>query len=145
MNIVKSIFIKPTVKKYLLLPIIAAFVVLGTVGGCSDGDGGGNNVETGRSIHGVLLGQHRDEALDDLLAALDLSEHDGTPHHIHLDGMFLHNLTAEERELIREAFEEGFIISIHDVTQGAVELFYSEVLQHGNLHAENIDLDVEPG
>jgi len=111
--------------------ILALFVLsIFTVGGCNNNNNGGN------SIHGVVLGDHREEALIDLRNAMDIGEHEGEPNHIHLDGLFIQDLTQEEIELIREAFNEGFIISVYDVNDAVIAFLYQIVLNLPDVHEE---------
>jgi len=80
------------------------------------------------------------------MALLDIEEHTGEPHHIHLDGTFIMDLTNEEIGLIREAFDEGFIISVYDVNERVIAYLYQVILQIPNVHEETQDVtDEEEG
>ncbi len=64
-------FTASSVKKYFLFPVLAVVILLGTIGGCNDNNGGsGGDTATRDPIHGVVIGDHPEEGLRDLRNAL---------------------------------------------------------------------------
>ncbi len=119
---------------FLVLFLIA--ISLFTIGGCNDNNGSGGDTTTRDPIHGVVIGDHPEEGLRDLRNALDIGEHTGEANHIHLYGPSMLDLTNEENELIREAFNEEFIISVYEVDAAAIAYLYAVILQIDNVHEE---------
>ena len=87
-------------KKCLGFVLLFGFISLGTIGGCSDGDGSGEPEL-------VVIGDHRDIALTDISFELDTGPHAGKPNNILLDGISIEDLTNEEITLIKESYEAG--------------------------------------
>lgn len=132
-------FTASSVKKYLIFPVLAVVIVLGTIGGCNDNNGGGGDTTTRDPIHGVVIGDHPEEGLRDLRNALDIGEHTGEANHIHLYGPSLLDLTDQDIELIREAFNQEFVISVYEVDAAVIAYLYGVILQIDDVHEDTED------
>ncbi|MEM7008579.1 MAG: hypothetical protein AAF462_05520 [Thermodesulfobacteriota bacterium] len=137
----KSFYRSVLVQKFSIIGLFVIFS-LGLIGGCNDNNGSGGEGETRTPIHGVLLGMHSNEALQGLNAELDLGEHTGEANHIHLDGKEIGNLTDEEKVLIRQAYNQGFIISLYDMDEARIQRVYRDVLQDPDVHSEEDFVEV---
>ncbi|MGB3729396.1 MAG: hypothetical protein WBA70_09140 [Thermodesulfobacteriota bacterium] len=122
---------------FLVLLLIA--ISFFNIGGCSDSNNGGGDTTTRDPIHGVVIGDHPEEGLRDLRNALDIGEHTGEANHIHLYGPSLLDLTDEEIELIRQAFNEEYVISIYEVDAAVIAYLYGVILQIANVHEDTED------
>ncbi len=95
--------------------LLFGFVSLGTIGGCNDSNGSGED-------QAILLGEHRQDSSDHIHAALNVSEEmDEGLNNVIIDGQNLSGLTAEERQFAKDAYQAGFIIIIYDVTEAYIE------------------------
>ena len=110
---------------------------------CDENNNGTNEIDD--PFHGVFLGNHRDEALSDLRAILDVGFFQGPLHNIFIDGSKINELTQEEIQTIRDAFEQGFIILLYDMTDARIQFFYRDILEHPTLFTETEGLDLEIG
>jgi len=108
--------------KCLGFVLLFGFISLGTIGGCNN-NGGGNDLA-------ILLGEHREDPSDHINAAFNVGDtFDGELNHIILDGTNLDGLTDEEKQAIKDAYEQGFIIIIYDITEKQIEELYG-IVEH---------------
>lgn len=143
MNLYKTFFKGTTVKNYLLLPIIAVFIVMSTIGGCNNNDSGGSNDQA------ILLGEHRQDPSDHIHAAINVSEDtDSGLNNVIIDGQNLSGLTAEERQFAKDAYLAGYIVIIYDVTEAQIEELH-QLIGHPSKFDEGAVLssldDADPG
>lgn len=136
----------PDFKKLLsfrsfLLALTVVIISLGTIGGCNNNGGSGGSTPT----HGVLIGDHRDEALVDIMAGMDVDFYAGKRHNMIIDGTRLDNLTNDEKDIIRDAYQNGFIILAYDMNDARVARLYNDILQHPSIFAELEDLSMPDG
>ena len=127
-------------RNFIFIVAVVA-ISLGTIGGCNNNGGGGGD---GDNPDLVLLGDHRDEATADISAEIDTGPHTGEPNNILLDGTAIDNLTQAEIDLIRESYDEGFIIIVYDATEKDITQIYRDIIGHPLRHAELESLDVLP-
>jgi len=85
------------------------------VGGCNNGNGGGDD-------QAVLLGEHRQDPSDHIHAAFNVSEDiEGGLNNVIIDGQNLSGLTAGEIQFAKDAYLAGYIVIIYDVTEAQIE------------------------
>jgi len=107
-----------------------AVLILLFVPACDENNGGGTGTRS-LPIHGFLLCDHRNDALQDLQQVMDIEEHNGRDaNHIILDGINLEQCTQEEIDLMREAFDLGFIILAYDMNEDRIRLLVDDLLDH---------------
>jgi len=119
--------------------ILFSVICIFAVAGCDDSSNGSD------PLHGILLGEHSEQAVQDLKAELDVDEPRGETNHIHIDGDNLGGLTDDEKALLQNSFNEGFIVSIYNMNQGRIQDFYRDVLMHSDVHAEPENVDIPDG
>ena len=96
--------------KCLGFVLLLGFISLFAVGGCSNDSGSGSS-SSGVDL-AVLLGEHRQDVADHIKAAFDVGDpFDGELNHIIIDGTNFGALTDEEKLVIRDVYEQGFIIT----------------------------------
>ena len=106
--------------------LLSGFMSLFAIGGCSDNSGSGNS----SGDLAVLLGEHRQDAADHIKAAFDVGDpFDGELNHIIIDGTNFGALTDEEKVVIRDVYEQGFIVTIYDITEAQIEELY-HIIDH---------------
>jgi len=116
------------VLKKLMCFIGIAVPILLFIPSCDENNGGGTG---SLAIHGFLLCDHRNEALQDLMDVMDIAEHNGRDaNHIILDGINLEQCTQEEIGLMQEAFNLGFIILAYDMNEDRIRLLVDDLLGH---------------
>ena len=118
--------------KCLGFVLLLGFTSLFAVGGCSNDSGSGSSGSSGSSgvDLAVLLGEHRQDAADHIKAAFDVGDpFDGELNHIIIDGTNFGALTDEEKLVIRDVYEKGFIVAIYDTTEAQVEELY-HIIDH---------------
>ena len=116
-------------KNFIFVVAVIA-ISLGTIGGCSNGGGGNDDPDL------AVLGDHRGEPLADISAEIRTGPHTGEPNNILLDGTSIDDLTPDEIELIRDAYDEGFIIVLYDMTERDIAQLYRDIIGHPLRHAE---------
>ena len=119
--------------------IVLSFLCLTLFAGC-DNDG-----STSDPVHGIILGTHTQEAEGDLREELDVDESRGEPNHIHIDANNLNDLTDEDKALVQDSFDNGFIISLYNMNEGRIQEFYRDVLMDPDVHAEPMNIDLADG
>ena len=114
--------------------VIIAIITLSflAVGGCNSNNGGGG----GSDPELALLGDHRAEPVADISAEIPTGPHTGEPNNILLDGQSLETLTVQDIALIKEAYDQGYIIFAYDLTEKGIVRVYREVVKHPLRHAE---------
>lgn len=70
---------------------------------------------------------------------MDIGEHTGEANHIHLYGPSLLDLTDQDIELIREAFNEEFVISVYEIDAAVIAYLYGVILQIDDVHEDTED------
>lgn len=114
--------------KSLGIVLLFGIISFGVIGGC-DNNGGGKDLA-------ILLGEHRQDASDDINAAFNVSDtFEGELNNIIIDGQNLAGLTDAERNIIKDAYEQGFIIIVYDVTERQIEELY-EIIEHPSKYDE---------
>jgi len=119
--------------------ILFSFLCFAFLAGCD------NNGSNDDPVHGILLGTHSPEAVEDLRTELDVDEPMGEPHHIHIDGDNLADLTDEDKALLQDSFDQGFIISLYNMNEGRIQEFYRDILMDPDIHAEPDNADLPDG
>jgi len=123
---------KITLIRGLGIILIMVLISLGSIGGCHDDDGGDQPLDA------VLLGIHRGPLLDGLDAGL----FEGKLNNIILDGNHLDDLTQEEKDIVREAYEFGFVIFVYDMHEARIAQLYVDILRHNLIFSEIDELDL---
>lgn len=112
--------------KYLGFVLLLGFISLFAIGGCSDDS---SSTSSGDDL-AALLGEHRQDAVDHIEAAFNVAHpFDGELNHIIIDGTNFAALTDEEKVVIRDVYEQGFIVIIYDVTEAQIEELY-HIIDH---------------
>jgi len=103
--------------------LLFGFVALGSIVGCNNDDDGGDDLA-------ILLGEQRQEVSDNIAAAFNVSEgFDGELNNMIIDGQNLDKLTDEEKKAIKDAYLQGFIIIVYDITERQIEELY-QIVDH---------------
>ena len=84
----------------------------------------------------VFLGENRQEAVGDITAAFNVGQFDGELNHLILDAQNFSKLTQQERTAIKNAYEQGFIVIIYDVTERQIEEIF-ELIEHPTIYNED--------
>ncbi len=135
-------FLRSSLVKSLTFLFLVVFVVFGAIGGCSNNNGGG--VDQG-DADAVLIGEHAKQIRQDLAFALLLADFDGTLNNMILDCRDIENLTQEEKDAIKEAFDNEFIIFIYESNEACIARFFADIVRHPLLFEELESLDLPEG
>lgn len=112
--------------KCLGFVLLLGFISLFAIGGCSDNS---SSTSSGEDL-AALLGEQRQDAAEDIKAAFNVAHpFDGELNHIIIDGTNFGALTDEEKVVIRDVYEQGFIVIIYDVTEAQIEELY-HIIDH---------------
>lgn len=138
-------FTVSSVKKYLIFPVLAVVIILGTIGGCSDSNNGSTTVSPA-DADALLVGAHADDIRSDLGFALDLADYDGmTINHMIVDCLDIDTLTQDEKDALREAFESGLIVFAYESNEACVAKLFADIFDHPLIFDELQSLDLPNG
>lgn len=118
-------------RKCLGFVLLFGFISLGTIAGCdNDNNGSGKNLA-------ILLGEHRQDASDHIHAAFNVSDtFEGKLNNIILDGTNLDNLTQDDIDIIRDAYLQGFMIIVYDITEAQIAELHN-IIDHPTKYDSN--------
>ena len=119
----------------LLVVLVLGLVSFGVSGGCSDNNSGGNS-EADQAV-AIFLGDHRQNQTDQISTACNISNgFRGKLNHIIVDGLNLSQLSKREIGVIQDAYDQGYMIIVYEITEAQIEDLYN-LIDHPTKYSED--------